>query len=147
MAGILRDAVDGWVSYVRPLIGDALGWITRQLNWQIELSDDLKDYVGVGFVQVAALFRGGALAFNNYTITRAQTVIVWFGLLLVALSSPLLWPIWMIITAGSGVLAFVVRWLMPKIPGLEELSLASMLSLVPLAYLGLLLLANACLQA
>lgn len=142
LKGVIREAVDGWLQYVRPLIGHALSWVVERLGLQIDLRDEIKDYAAVGIVQFAALIRGGAIAFDSHPLSSGQVAILRFGVVLVGVTSVVFWPIYLVLTAGGGLLALFVNRLWP-IEGLPQLVLASTLALAPLIYLALLFAANA----
>ena len=127
LKGVIRDAFDAWVTYVRPVIGFPLQFIVELLpdKWRFAVPEFAKYYLVVGIVTLASYVRFGLHSRYSF-FPRGYVVRV-----LIALLEPLLaWPYW------------TIKWLWRGLVGPWPLAgIATFLS--PVLYLALLFAANA----
>lgn len=131
LKGIVRDAFEGWVAYVRPIIGYPLQLLIDQLPeaWRFDLPNAVKDYLAVGVVLEVSFERAVALHpdyWKDVRKLRPGQIVTWV----------------------SNVLATIVIWPKLVVAALSDLvvgkwPLFHVVWLSPLVYLGLLLAANA----
>lgn len=130
LKGIIAQAFEGWVQYVRPAVGLPLQWIIDLLPpaWRIEVPDVAKDYAAVGLVNVLSFVRAHRAYGEPITFATRDDVV---GLLFLLA----FWPVMMGLTVAMALDFLVGR----REPYLQRF----VMWIAPLIYLGLLFAANA----
>jgi len=93
LKGVVREAFEGWVEYVRPTVGIPLQWLVDKLleAWHFVVPTVVKDYFAIGLVLALSFFRALITvdpdAFKRGDENVATGVFMYMTLLTVA------WPI------------------------------------------------------
>lgn len=131
LKGVIRDAFDGWVFYVRPAAGYLLQLLNSLLpsGWRFELQPIEKDYFAVGLVLSLSFLR--SLGLTRSTRSLIANLALFAGTMLV-------WPLALV----GGVAALLYTALVGD-ADYQRIGRDVALIYSPLIYLGLLFAANA----